>query len=294
MIEFIQLLISGIMIGALYSLLGIAIVLVYKATRVVSLAHGQILTFGALLVWMSLVYWGLPPWLCFLIGLAMAAIIGLAIERFTLRPLIGQPLHSAFIMTVAVYAALDGILQLILKGETKAYPAFFPRAPVQLGEIMIPQVQIWGFFIGLVVVVFLALFFQFTRTGLAMRVTAEDHTIAQNLGIRVRLIFSLIWLISGLVAGVSGILLASILDISFVLPFVAFKGLVVALFGGLESLPGAIVAGLLLGIFESFASGYIDPLVGGGSREVIAFVMLLFILLVRPYGLFGLRRIERV
>lgn len=294
MIEFLQLFLSGIMTGSLYALLGISIVLVYKATRVVSLAHGQILAFGALLVWMSLLYWGLPLWLALIIGLFMAGIIGLAVERFALRPLIGQPLHAAFLMTVAVYAALDGIFQLILKGETKAYPAFLPREPIMIGEIFIPQVQFLSFLIALVLIGVLALFFQYTRTGLAMRVTAEDHIIAQSLGIRVKVVFSLIWFISAVVAGITGILLASILDISFVLPFIAFKGLVVAMFGGLESFSGAIVAGILLGIFENLASGYVDPFVGGGSREIVAYVMLLFILLVRPYGLFGLRRIERL
>ena len=294
MANFLELFTSGIMVGALYTLLGVAVVLVYKATRVVSLAHGQILAFGAVFLWFLLAAWHFPLWLALLVTALLAVVLGFLVERLTLRPLIGQPLASAFIMTLAVYYALDGILQLWLKGTTQAYPRFFPATLLRLGPLAISQVQIWSFAIAFVLVAGLALFFRRTRMGLAMRVTAEDHTVAQNLGVNVKAVFSVVWMISALVAAGSGILLGVILDVNFQLALVAFKGLVVALFGGLESLPGAIVAGLLLGLFESLSAGYLDPLVGGGSREVAAFIMLLFILLVRPYGLFGLQRIERL
>jgi len=294
MAEFLQLFVGGIMVGALYALLGLAIVLVFKATRIVSLAHGELLAFGAFFLWFFLVQLKLPLWLAFALVIITSFIMGWLVERLTLRPLIGQPLTAAFLMTVAVYAAMDGVFQLWLKGETKVYPPIFPQVPIELGPLYIPPVQWVSFIVALVSVVLLALFFKYTRTGLAMRVTAEDHTVAQNLGVRVKMIFSLVWMISAVVAAISGVLLASLLDVSFQLPLVAFKGLVVAMFGGLDSFLGAILGGLILGVFESLSSGYLDPYVGGGSREVAAFVLLLLILMIRPYGLFGLKRIERL
>ena len=292
--EFLQLLVGGIMIGALYALLGLSIVLVFKATQVVSLAHGELLAFGGFFLWFFLVQLHMPLWLALFLVLVASFVLGWLVERVTLRPLIGQPLTTAFLMTVAVYAAMDGIFQLWLKGETKVYPSIFPNLPLELGPVFIPPVQWVSFVVAVVMVVLLTLFFRYTRTGLAMRVTAESHTVAQSLGVRVKMVFSLVWMVSAAVAAVSGVLLASLLDVNFQLPLVAFKGLVVALFGGLESFTGAILAGLILGVFESLSSGYLDPYVGGGSREVAAFLLLLFILVVKPYGLFGLERIERL
>jgi branched-chain amino acid transport system permease protein len=140
----------------------------------------------------------------------------------------------------------------------------------------------------------LALFFRFTKVGLGMRATAEDHQLAQSTGISVRSVFSVVWLVSGLVAAVAGIALARVMDIHYPLPWVGLKGLVVALFGGLDSLAGALLAGLILGVLENLGAGYLDPILGGGVGDVAAYVMLLLILLIKPYGLFGLVRIERI
>ncbi len=294
MTQLLQLVMTGLAVGGIYALLGAAIVLVYKGTRVVSLAHGQLLAFGALFFWIFLVSLHLHPLLSLLLALVLSLLMGLIVERLTLRPLIGQPLFAAFLMTFAIYVALDGILMLVLKGQTRAYPAFLPEVSLQLGGVMVPPEQLWGFLIALLFFFLLAAFFKYTKIGLAMRATAEDHQLAQSTGISVKGIFSLIWMISAVVAAISGITLASMMDVSYLLPIIGFKGLVVALFGGLDSLPGALVAGLTLGVLEYLSAGYLDPVLGGGVKEVSAYVMLLFILLVRPYGLFGLKRIERV
>jgi branched-chain amino acid transport system permease protein len=165
---------------------------------------------------------------------------------------------------------------------------------MQVGKLNIPEGPLVSFFVALALFALLGLFFQYTKIGLGMRATAEDHQLAQSTGISVKKIFSFIWILSALVAAVSGIATANIMDIYYSLPYIGIKGMTVALFGGLESLPGALLAGLLLGILESVSAGYLDPLVGGGVKEVAAYVMLLVILLVRPYGLFGLVRIERI
>jgi len=292
MTEFLQLVITGLGVGGIYALLGAAIVLVYKATRVVSLAHGQLLAFGALFFWIFLVLLHLHPLLSLLLALVLSLLMGLIVERVTLRPLIGQPLFAAFLMTFAIYVALDGIMLLVMKGESRALS--LPSSTLQLGGVMLSDKYLWGFLAALLVFIALAAFFKYTRIGLAMRATAEDHQLAQSTGISVKRIFSLIWIISAMVAAISGIALANITDVNYLLPLIGFKALVVALVGGLESLPGALVAGLILGVVEYLCAGYLDPVLGGGVKEVAAYVMLLFILLVRPYGLFGLKRIERV
>lgn len=291
---FLELSVNGLVIGALYALVALAIVLVCKATEVVSLAHGQLLAFGALFFYAGYILLGLPLWAGWIVGLALGAVLGFAVERVCLRPLIGQPLFSGFLMTFAVFMVLDGIFALILKGEAWGFPDFLPKGNITFAGV---SVSIGGFFsLGICLVVFLltVLFFRYTKVGLGMRATAESHQLAQGVGINVRTIFSLVWILSAVVAVVAGVMLARYYDIRFMLTMVAFKGLVVAMVGGLDSIPGALISGLLLGWVENVAAGYLDPIVGGGIQEVAGYIMLLFVLLIRPYGIFGLVRIERV
>jgi branched-chain amino acid transport system permease protein len=163
-----------------------------------------------------------------------------------------------------------------------------------LGQIHVPKGQFWSFLAALILFGLLGLMFRYTKIGLGLRASAEDHQLAQSTGISVKQIFSVIWVLSAVVASVSGIATANVTDIYYTLPQMGIKGLIVALFGGLESIPGALLGGLLLGVLENISAGYLDPLVGGGMKEVAAYVILLLILLIRPYGLLGLIRIERI
>ena len=292
--EFFQLLVLGLLEGGLYAIVAAAIVLVYKSTHVVSLAHGQIMGFGALAFWFALVYLKVPIILALVISLVFVGLMGWVIERLAMRPLIGQPLFAAFLITFAVFLMFDGIFQLILKGQSTSFAKYLPGGTVSIAGVSVGVAQIVSLGISLLVFAGLGLFFQFTKLGLGMRATAEDHQLAQSTGITVRAIFSHIWVFSSFVAGIAGIALAVVMDIYYPLPYLGIKGLIVALVGGLESLPGALLAGLLLGVLENVCAGYLDPLVGGGVKEVAAYVLLLFILLVKPYGLMGLVRIERI
>jgi len=291
---FIDLAVSGMLFGGLYALVAMGIVLVFKATHVISLAHGQLLAFGALFFWLPFVGLGLPLWLSLLLCLVLSALLGLVVERFTLRPLIGQPLFSAFLMTFAIFFVLDGIFQLILKGQSWTYPAFLPKGTINIGGINLSVADLVSFAIALVIFFLILVIFQYTRIGLGMRATAEEHQLAQSVGINVRTIFSMVWLLSAVAAAFAGIAIARVMDIYYPLPWIAVKGLIVAIVGGLDSIPGAFVAGLLLGFLENVAAGYLDPIVGGGIKDVAAYVLLLFILVVKPYGLLGLVRIERI
>jgi branched-chain amino acid transport system permease protein len=292
--EFLQLLILGLLEGGLYAIVAAAIVLVYKSTHVVSLAHGQIMAFGALAFWFALVHLKLPLILALVVALAFAGLLGWLIERLAMRPLIGQPLFAAFLTTFAVFLMFDGIFQLILKGESTSFARYLPEGTISVAGVSIGVAQVVSLGICLLVFAGLAFFFQYTKLGLGMRATAEDHQLAQSTGVTVRSIFSYIWIFSAFVAGIAGIAVAIVMDIYYPLPYLGIKGLTVALVGGLESLPGALLAGLILGILENVCAGYLDPIVGGGVKEVAAYVLLLFILLVKPYGLMGLVRIERI
>lgn len=294
MTGFLQLVVMGLMEGGLYALVGAAVVLVYKATQVVSLAHGQILAFGAFFFYLFYEPLGFPLLIALLLSFSVSGIIGFMIDRITLRPLIGQPLFTAFLVTFAIFMVLDGIFQLVLKGSSRSLPPFIPKEVFHLGGINIPQGQFFSFITALVIFGLLGVMFQYSKVGLGMRATAENHQLAQSTGISVKKIFSLIWVLSAVVAAVSGIAIANVMDIYYSLPYIGIKGLTVALFGGLESLPGALFGGLILGLFENISAGYLDPVVGGGVKEVAAYVLLLFILVVRPYGLMGLVRIERI
>lgn len=294
MSNFLQLLFIGLFEGSLYAMVAAAIVLVYKSTHVVSLAHGQLMAYGALAFWFALTVLKLPFIIALLLALICLAAFGWLIERLAMRPLIGQPLFAAFLTTFALFLLGDGIFQLILKGESASFAAYLPGGMTPVLGVSLPTTQLISFGVCLALFLCLAIFFQKTKMGLGMRATAEDHQLAQSTGISVRAIFSWIWIISAMVATIAGIALANVMDIYFPLPYLGIKGLIVALVGGLESLPGALLAGLLLGVLENVSAGYLDPLVGGGVKEVAAYVLLLFILLVKPYGLFGLVRIERI
>jgi len=290
----IQLTVIGLLEGGLYAIVAAAIVLVFKSTHVVSLAHGQIMGFGALAFWFALVQLKLPLLIGLFGAMGFAGALGWLIERLAMRPLIGQPLFASFLNTFAIFLFMDGIFQLILKGESLSFSAYLPKGNVSVMGATISITQVVSFVGSLGIFVALALFYKFSKMGLGMRATAEDHQLAQSTGVSVRAVFSAIWVLSSVTATFAGLALATVIDIHYPLPYMGIKGLIVALVGGLESLPGALVAGLVLGILENISAGYLDPLVGGGIKEVAAYLVLLFILLVKPYGFFGLVRIERI
>ena len=294
MIAFLQQAVTGLTVGSLYAMVAAAVVLVYKSTHVVSLAHGQLVAFGALFFWLFMGGLGLPFWLSMAIAFILTALLGLLIERLALRPLIGQSLFAAFLMTFAVFITLEGVFVLYLKGQTRALPAFMPQGNLEMVGLSVPINQLMSFCASILLFALLSVFFKFTKVGLGMRATAEDHRLAQSTGISVRNIFSTIWVLSALVAAVAGIATANVMDVYYMLPYIGINGLIVAICGGLDSLLGALVMGLFLGVIENVGAAYLDPIVGGGVKDVAAYVVLLLVLLIRPYGLFGLVKIERI
>jgi branched-chain amino acid transport system permease protein len=288
-------LVTGISVGFIYGLVALGFVLIYKSSRILNFAVGEFLLIGAYLAWTARVLWHMPLILVFIITMLGGGILGLIIERVALRPLIGQPILGIIMMTIALSTILLGGVMLAWGAIPKIFePRLFPSEPVTLANMVIRQEYVWGFVVAVIMLVFFTLFFRFTTSGLAMRATSEDHQLARSTGIRVKSVFAQSWVICAIVSGVGGIILASITSVTIDLSQVGLKSIAVVLVGGLESVPGAIIAGVIIGIAEGLATGYIDPLVGGGIAEVFAFGVAIISLLIWPYGLFGLRRIERI
>ena len=292
----LQVLLVGLAIGSVYGLMALGFVLIYKCCGIFNFAHGAILMLMAYMCWGFLVQFQLPVWLSLLLTLVVAAVLGLVIERFTLHPLIGQPILAMMMVTLGIFYFLNGLVNSAWSGTGayKVYPPFIPAGALSFGGIVVSQQLVWCAVVALLGAIFFTFFFQRSSIGLTMRATAEDHEVAQSMGIGVKGTFAIAWAISSVLCAIGGILLGSVCGINLQLSSIGFKVFPVVLLGGLESIPGAIVAGLSIGVLEKLAACYLDPLVGGGMEEAFPYFILILVLLIRPYGLFGLKTIERL
>lgn len=293
--SFLQAIASGLVVGSLYSLVGLGIVIIYKSTHVFNFAQGGLLMLGAYLTWWFMVKVGMPVWAALLCGLAASVAIGFLVERLAMRRLVGQPILSLIIITLALQAFIEGLVTLFWgEREYNVFPQFIPPTPVEFFDVILSLQHIIIFFITMVVIGLFILFFNFSRWGLEMRAVAEDAQAAKCMAISTNLIFIMAWVISTLLACIGGVLLGSINGVSTTLHHIAANCFPVVLLGGLDSVPGVLIAGLLVGILEYMSGQYLDPILGASTREVIPYVILLMVLIIKPYGLFGLKRIERI
>jgi branched-chain amino acid transport system permease protein len=292
---FLQLVITGFSLGMVYALIAIGFVIILKCSNVFNIAQGHFVMIGGYLGFTFLVPFGLPIWASLLLAIVAAIIMGLLIERLTLRPLVGQSLHAVIMMTIALASVLEGLATLIWGGEYKAYHGVLPTVTLNLGKLSVPPETLIGLIVSVAAVAILMLFFRYTKIGLAMRATAEDEQVVQSAGIRVTTIYAISWVIACVVGVIGGILLGGVSGVMIPLADVGIKAFAVVLLGGLNSIGGAIVAGIILGVAENVAAGYLDPLLsGGGLANVFPFMVMIIVLIFRPYGLFGLVTIERI
>jgi len=292
---FLQLVISGFALGMVYALIAIGFVIILKCSQVFNIAQGHFVMIGGYLGFTFLVMVSLPVWAGILAAIAAAAVMGLLIERFTLRPMVGKPVLAIVMMTIALATILEGLATLIWGGEYKTYHGVLPTITIKVGELSIPPETTIGLIVSIIAVVILVLFFRYTKSGLAMMATAEDEQVVQSAGIRVTTVYALSWVIACIVGVIGGIVLAGSSGVMIPLADVGLKAFAVALLGGVNSIYGAIVAGIILGVLENVAAGYLDPLLpGGGLANVFPFIVMIIVLIIRPYGLFGLAEIERV
>ncbi len=291
----LQLVLNGIVVGSIYSLVGLGFVVIYKSTSVLNFAQGEFLTIGAYLCLSLALEYRLPFLVAFLMTLAFSVVLGILTERLVLRPMIGEPVISLIMVTLGLSALLRAIVQAIWGTELRPFPAIFPTDPVHLGPLPVSQGYLYSLASVAVLLVLFSLFFKFARAGIAMRATAFSQQVALSMGISVKRIFALAWSIAAVVSAIGGVLLGGVRGgVDGALAFFGLKVIPVVILGGLDSIGGAILAGPIMGVLENLAGGYLDPLVGGGAKEVAPFVVLVVILTIRPYGLFGKVKIERV
>ena len=293
---FLQLVTSGFALGMVYALIAIGFVIILKCSKAFNIAQGHFVMIGGYLGFAFLVTFHLPVWASLLAAIAVAIIMGLLIERLTLRPLVGQPVLAVIMMTIALATVLEGLATLIWGGEYKTYHGVLPTINLKVGEVSIPPETLIGVMVSIAVVVILMLFFRYTKSGLAMMATAEDEQVVQSAGIKVTTIYALSWIIACIVGVVAGIVLGSVSGVMIPLAHVGLKAFAVVLLGGVNSIGGAIFAGIILGVLENIAAGYLDPLLpaGGGLASVFPFIVIIIVLIFRPHGLFGLVEIERI
>jgi branched-chain amino acid transport system permease protein len=287
-------LITGVASGGIYALVAIGLVLIYKSSEVINFAQGDLLLVGAYVGW-ALATAGVPFPIAFCLTLIVAAGSGLLIERLVLRRMIGSPIIAVIIVTLGLSSMLRGLVFFLAGTEVRRFPeGIFSIVPLEVGPFMVAPIYAWALVIAAAAVVVLTMFFRFSRQGVALRAAADDQQAAMSMGIRISWAFALSWGLSAAVAAAGGILLGNLTGVNFTLADFGLLVFPVVILGGLDSIPGAIVGGLAIGVLQNVASGYLDPCVGGGLKNVFPFFVLVAILLLKPYGLFGRVRIERV
>jgi branched-chain amino acid transport system permease protein len=286
--------VTGLATGGVYALVALGFVLIYKSSDVINFAQGDLLLVGAYVGW-ALTTAGLPFPLAFSLTLLIAALVGLLVERVVLRRLIGEPIIAVIIVTLGLSSMLRGLVYFLAGTDVRRFPeGIFPIAPFELGPVLVPPIYAWALAVATAAVVALQLFFRRSRQGIALRAAADDQQAAMSMGIPISWSFGLSWALGAAVAAAGGILLGNLTGVNFTLADIGLQVFPVVILGGLDSIPGAIVGGLVIGLLQNLASGYLDPCVGGGLKNVFPFFVLVVILMLKPYGLFGRVRIERV
>ncbi len=290
----VLLLSNGVLIGLMYSLIALGFVLVYKATDAVNFAQGEFVMIAGFVAVGALTVLGIPLWLSILAALIGMVAFGFALERVMLRKLIGRPVIAIVMATIGLAAILRGLGPFGIFQGTRPLPLPLSDEPFVVGPLFIPPIQLVG---GLVSLAFLAgfgYFFLKSRKGIAMRAVADNQQVALAMGINVERYFGIAWAMTGVVSALGGVLWGNMLGVDVNLALVGFKVFPVVILGGLDSIPGAVIGGLIVGIVENIAAGYVDPYVGGGTKDFAPYVLMILALMIRPYGIFGKRIIERV
>ncbi|NLI81974.1 MAG: branched-chain amino acid ABC transporter permease [Deltaproteobacteria bacterium] len=291
---FLMTLVTGLMLGGIYALVALGWVLIYKCSGVLNLAMGELTLLGAY-VSLSFYSLGMPLIIALLLSLAIGLILGILTERIFLDRLIGEPVLTVIMMTVGLSFFFRGLVEFIWGTDTRVFdPPVFSIQPVKIGFLVIGQVYLWSFLAAVVLLIVFVSFFKYTRWGLAMQATADDEMAALSLGISARFVYAAAWSIAFMAAGVGGTLLGNINGLNISVGYLGLLVLPAVVLGGLNSIPGAIVGGFLIGTLQNLSGTYLDHYFPGGVREIAPFVFMTIFLLFKPHGLWGWERIERV
>jgi len=291
---FLMTLTTGIMVGGIYALVALGWVLIYKCSGVLNLAMGELTLIGAY-VSLSIYSMGIPFLLALMFSLIIGFILGILTERIFLDKLIGEPVLTVIMVTVGLSFFFKGCVELVWGTDTRVFePAVFSIEPIRIGPLVIGQVYLWSFVAAIILLIVFVCFFKYTRWGLAMQATADDEMAALSLGVSARFVYATAWSIAFMAAGVGGTLLGNINGLNISVGFLSLLVLPAVVLGGLNSVPGAIVGGVVIGVLQNFSGAYLDKYFPGGVKEIAPFVFMAVFLLFKPYGIWGWERIERV
>lgn len=289
-----SLLVSGLSIGLMYSLIALGFVLVYKATDAINFAQGEFVMLAGYIAATALVAKEMPVLAAIASAVTIMILFSFALERVVLRPMLGRPVVAVIMATIGLAAILRGLPPISVGAETKALPLPIPDDPISIWTATVPPIQAVGVVVSIVFLLVFTWFFLKSRMGVAMRAVADNQQVAMAMGINVERYFAIAWAMAGIVSAIGGIIWGSMLGVDTQLALVGLKVFPVVILGGLDSIVGAIVGGLIVGVVESIAAGYLDPYVGGGTKDFAPYVLMIIMLMFKPYGLFGQRKIERV
>lgn len=280
---FAQLTVNGISVGAIYALVALGVVLIYKATEVLNFAHGDFLVIAAFSAWGLITVVGLPFWLAVLITLAITALLAYGLDAFVIRRIAGQPQFAGVMLTIALAFMIRGLVSMVFGPESRNYPTPWTNSTTSIGGLQIADLQLVILGMAMAVTALLYVFFRRTRLGIAMQAASQNQLAAYLNGVRVKRVNSLVWALAGAIAALAGVLLAPITLVDTSLWLVTLKALAALVLGGFGSIPGAIVGGLLIGLIEQYAGVYMPQ----GSKDIVAYLALILVLIFRPQGLLG-------
>lgn len=294
---FFQLVVSGVVVGSIYALSALGFVLIYKSSRVLNIAHGQFIAAGAFITYALTVWAHVPIYISFFLSMLITFFLAMSVERIFLRRLIGEPIISVIMVTIGLMSIIDGLIYLTPFGtENFSFPEFLPRTPISFYGVSISYTQLVGLIVTSVLIFLFTWFFKNSTIGIAMRAVSDDQMAAMSIGISVPRVFGLAWAMAGLSAAAAGGIIGNITGLNFdtlhAFGIIVFP---VVILGGLDSIHGAVAAGIIMGLIQQFAGGYLDGNWGlNGTGEVLPYIILLIILLFKPHGLYGIHEIERV
>ena len=294
MVNFVQTVLSGVFMGGIYAGVAVSFIVIFRSTQVFNFAQGEIVMIGGFLSWTVLAHTPLPWWFGVIVAMALSAGVGILLEKLVIRPLIGQPLFSLIMVTIALILARRGLSIMIWGALPRRFPPLFGTTALHFGPFSFSPSLFYGMIIISLLIFALWWMFGHTTRGLTMSAIAEDHQIARAMGISVKQSMSVAWAMAGALSVLAAITWLSGRSIGFLAADIGLRALPCAMLAGLESIKGALLAGIIVGICESFAIGYLDDLTAGGMSLVMPFLIMLIILLLKPEGLFGWRRIERL
>ena len=288
------LLANGLLVGSMYALVALGFVLIYKATDAINFAQGEFVMFAGFLAAGATNLAGFPWWISALLAILGMVVFAFGLERVVLRPLLGRPIIAVIMATLGLGFVLRGVATLAFGGGTQTVPLPVSDSPLLLGPLILPPIELVGAVVSLAFLGVFGWFFLKSRIGVAMRAVADSQQVAMAMGINVQRYFALAWALAGIVSALGGVLWGAMLGVDNQLALVGLKVFPVMILGGLDSILGAVVGGLIIGVVESLSAGFLDPLVGGGTKDFIPYLLMIAVLMARPEGIFGRRRIERV